>query len=295
MCTSRAPYINHSSNSHFLRQSNRLEAPRVVVGGIRESDVIRILEDDSERVVDSLAVESPLSIEIIHQGKTYSLGITMRTPGQDDDLSIGFLYSEGIIESVAEIEEIGIDNNNISVKLNETVVFDEDLHRRQTITTSACGICGKESLTNLHQLHTITLNESFSISSDQISKNLELLNSIQPLFEITGGTHAAVAFDNAGNIVASREDVGRHNALDKLVGHMLKDEALDPANCIAHVSGRSSFELVQKAIRAGFPVLASVGAASSLAVDLAREHNFGLVSFLKPESMVIHSAPNRIT
>ena len=108
---------------------------------------------------------------------------------------------------VAEIEEIGIDNNNISVKLNETVVFDEDLHRRQTITTSACGICGKESLTNLHQLHTITLNESFSISSDQISKNLELLNSIQPLFEITGGTHAAVAFDNAGNIVISNVDM----------------------------------------------------------------------------------------
>ena len=112
---------------------------------------------------------------------------------------------------------------------------------------------------------------------------------------MTGGTHAAVAFDKNGKVIASREDVGRHNALDKLIGYMLRNSALNTEDCVLLVSGRSSFELVQKTIRAGYPIMASVGAASSLAVDLAREYNLTLVCFLKPESMVVHSAPNRIT
>ena len=150
-------------------------------------------------------------------------------------------------------------------------------------------------LTNLHQIHTKKLSQSFKVKSDQMSENLKLLNSIQPLFELTGGTHAAVAFDNNGDVIASREDVGRHNALDKLIGHMLRNGGLHTEDSILQVSGRSSFELVQKTIRAGFPIMASVGAASSLAVELAREYNLTLVCFLKPESMVVHSAPNRIT
>ena len=264
------------------------------MNGARESDAIRISNDSSERVVDSLAIEAPLSMDIIHKGVTHSLGITMRTPGYDQDLIIGFLYSEGIIDQYADVDKIIESENKISVKLSNSLSFDEKSHRRQTITSSACGVCGKVSLSNLHQLHTISLNESFSINSSQLSQNLQLLNSIQPLFKITGGTHAAVAFDKKGGIVASREDVGRHNALDKLIGHILQEENIESESCVVQVSGRSSFELVQKTIRAGFPIMASVGAASSLAVDLAREHNLTLVCFLKPQSMVVHSAPNRI-
>ena len=265
------------------------------MSGSRESDVIRISNHSSERIVDTLAIEAPLSMELTHKGATYPLGITMRTPGDDIDLTVGFLYSEGIIEQYKDIENISEAEGLISVDLTDDLQFDINSHRRQTLTSSACGVCGKVSLTNLHQIHTKTLSESFKVKSDQISDNLKLLNSIQPLFELTGGTHAAVAFDNNGNVIASREDVGRHNALDKLIGYMLRNCALKTENTVLHVSGRSSFELVQKTIRAGFPIMASVGAASSLAVDLAREYNLTLVCFLKPESMVVHSAPNRIT
>ncbi len=265
------------------------------MSGSRESDVIRISNHGSERIVDTLAIEAPLSMELTHKGVTYPLGITMRTPGDDVDLTVGFLYSEGIIEQYKDIENISEAEGLISVDLSDNLRFDINSHRRQTLTSSACGVCGKVSLTNLHQIHTKTLSGSFKVKSEQISDNLKLLNSIQPLFELTGGTHAAVAFDNNGNVIASREDVGRHNALDKLIGHILRNGALNTEDSVLQVSGRSSFELVQKTIRAGFPIMASVGAASSLAVDLAREYNLTLVCFLKPESMVVHSAPNRIT
>ena len=244
--------------------------------------------------MDNLAIEAPLYIEILQKGQTYPMGITMRTPGEDLDLVVGFLYSEGIIEEYESIEDIMELDNTVSIRISEDVVIDLESHRRQTVTTSACGVCGKTSLTNLHQIHNATLNKSFQIESNQLSKNLELLNSKQPLFELTGGTHAAVAFDRKGAVIAAREDVGRHNALDKLIGHMIRNGGLNNPESILQVSGRSSFELVQKTIRAGFPIMASVGAASSLAVELAREYNLTLVGFLKPDSMVIHSAPNRI-
>ena len=244
--------------------------------------------------MDNLAIETPLCIEILQKDQTYQMGITMRTPGEDIDLVVGFLYSEGIIEGNESIEDIMELDNTVSIRISEDVVIDLESHRRQTVTTSACGVCGKTSLTNLHQIHNATLNKSFQIESNQLSKNLELLNSKQPLFELTGGTHAAVAFDRKGAVIAAREDVGRHNALDKLIGHMIRNGGLNNTESILQVSGRSSFELVQKTIRAGFPIMASVGAASSLAVELAREYNLTLVGFLKPDSMVIHSAPNRI-
>ena len=257
--------------------------------------MIRITNHGTERFVDTLAIEAPLSMELTHKGETYPLGITMRTPGEDLDLTVGFLYSEGIIEQYNDIDNLSMSEGVISVKLRDNLDFDVNSHRRQTITSSACGICGKVSLTNLHQIHTKRLNESFKVKSEKISKNLQLFNTKQPLFQLTGGTHAAIAFDNNGCVIASREDVGRHNALDKLIGHMLREGPLNNEESILQVSGRSSFELVQKTIRAGFPIMASVGAASSLAVDLAREYNLTLICFLKSKSMVVHSAPNRIT
>ncbi len=264
------------------------------MSGTRESDAVRISNQRSQHVMDNLAVETPLHIEILQRDQTYPMGITMRTPGEDLDLVTGFLYSEGIIEGYESIKEMIESDNTVSVRLSEDVVIDLESHRRQTLTTSACGVCGKISLTNLHQIHNATLNKSFQIESNQLSKNLDSINSEQELFELTGGTHAAVAFDRNGSVIAAREDVGRHNALDKLIGHMIRNGELDNKDSILHVSGRSSFELVQKTIRAGFPIMASVGAASSLAVELAREYNLTLVCFLKPDSMVIHSAPNRI-
>ena len=264
------------------------------MSGARESDAVRISNQGSEHVMDNLAIEAPLYIEILQKDQTYPMGITMRTPGEDIDLVVGFLYSEGIIEGYESIEDIMELDNTVSIRISEDVVIDLESHRRQTVTTSACGVCGKTSLTNLHQIHNATLNKSFQIESNLLSKNLELLNSKQPLFELTGGTHAAVAFDRKGAVIAAREDVGRHNALDKLIGHMIRNGGLNNTELILQVSGRSSFELVQKTIRAGFPIMASVGAASSLAVELAREYNLTLVCFLKPDSMVIHSAPNRI-
>ena len=264
------------------------------MSGARESDAVRISNQGSEHVMDNLAIETPLYIEILQKDQTYPMGITMRTPGEDIDLVVGFLYSEGIIEGYESIEDIMELDNTVSIRISEDVVIDLESHRRQTVTTSACGVCGKTSLTNLHQIHNATLNKSFQIESNLLSKNLELLNSKQPLFELTGGTHAAVAFDRKGAVIAAREDVGRHNALDKLIGHMIRNGGLNNTELILQVSGRSSFELVQKSIRAGFPIMASVGAASSLAVELAREYNLTLVGFLKPDSMVIHSSPNRI-
>ena len=264
------------------------------MSGARESDAVRISNQSSEHVMDNLAIETPLYIEILQKDQTYPMGITMRTPGEDLDLAVGFLYSEGIIEGYESIEDIIESENTVTIRISEDVTIDLESHRRQTVTTSACGVCGKTSLANLHQIHNAKLNKSFQIESIQLSKNLELLNSKQPLFELTGGTHAAVAFDRKGAVIAAREDVGRHNALDKLIGHMIRNGGLNNPESILQVSGRSSFELVQKTIRAGFPIMASVGAASSLAVELAREYNLTLVGFLKPDSMVIHSAPNRI-
>ena len=262
--------------------------------GSRQSDALRLSDNMSERFTDELAVESPLSIDIKHKSAIIPMGITMRTPGEDKDLAIGFLYSEGVIDKFTDIESISQSEDRISIAIRDEVEFEIESHRRHTITSAACGVCGKDSLTNLHKIHSSHLNTSLRIHSSQLSANLVFFTRKQSLFETTGGTHAAVAFSEEGEIIATKEDVGRHNALDKLIGHILSTDGLNSEELILHVSGRSSFELVQKTIRAGFPILASVGAASTLAVDLARECNLTLVCFLKVDSMVIHSAPNRI-
>lgn len=264
------------------------------MNGSRESDIVRISEGLREGKIDHIVIESPLSIQIIHDNIQYSMGLTMRTPGNDDSLVIGFLYSEGIIETSTDIQEINSAENEICIVLKKSVEFHPSLHTRQDLTTSACGVCGKESLSNLEKLDRTKLNNNFQLDSKQVSSNLNSMMSNQPLFKITGGSHAAIAFNQEGDIIASAEDVGRHNALDKLIGIMLVKGQIPMNEAIIHLSGRASYELVQKSIRAGFPILASVGASSSMAVELAREFNLTLISFLRTDSMVIHSAPTRI-
>jgi len=279
---------------YSFRQSNTHEHVLRAMEGVREGDVLRIDSQKMSRTIDNLAIESALAIEIIHKDESHSLGLTMRTPGEDFDLVVGMLYSEGIIESIHDIQSISFDEDEAKVSLSDSCVFFPDEHNRRTTKTSACGICGKESISNLLHIHGPNLRDNFSLERNAISNaSLDLLSS-QRMFELTGGTHAAAFFSEDCKLISLREDIGRHNALDKLVGSYIR-QPNGPAPSLIFVSGRASFELVHKCIRLGVPIMASVGAASSLAVDLAIEHNLTLLSFVRDNRMLIHSAPHRIS
>lgn len=277
-----------------IRQSNTHEHTVEVVKGVRESQVLRIDLQNRLSEIDTLAIESAFSVELIHNGKDHSLGLTMRTPGNDEDLVYGMLYSEGIIESGPEIQSVSLVENEAKVILADFCKFNPKEHNRRTTKTSACGICGKESISNLLHIHGPRLRDDFSLSRIKISNAAEDLKSSQRMFELTGGTHAAAFFSEDCKLISLREDIGRHNALDKLVGSYIR-QPNGPAPSLIFVSGRASFELVHKCIRLGIPIMASVGAASSLAVDLAIEHNLTLLSFVRDNRMLIHSAPHRIS
>ena len=272
------------------------------VEGIRESDVVRLEGESVMRINDSLAIEAPLTVELVLGDSNHSLGLTMRTPGDDEDLIVGMLYSESIIDGVEDIISVQLNPDGATVQLSDNVCFDINDHARSTTKTAACRVCGKQSLDNLRHFHGTPLSEDIHITRSIISSNSASSKAAQTVFSKTGGSHAAAAFTEQGQLICIREDVGRHNAMDKLIGALLRESGNSSqphsyngqSRTIVHLSGRSSFELVQKAVRAGFPILSSVGAASSLAVDLARENNLSLIAFVRDESMVIHSAPFRV-
>ena len=284
------------------RQSNTVNATEHSVEGVRESDVVRLEGKSVLRINDSLAIEAPLTVELVSGDSNHSLGLTMRTPGDDEDLIVGMLYSESIIDGVEDILSIKLNSEVATIQLSDTVHFDINEHTRSTTKTAACGVCGKQSLDNLRHFHGPPLSEDIHITRSIVSSNSTSSRAAQTMFSQTGGSHAAAAFTEQGQLICIREDVGRHNAMDKLIGALLRESSKTPqprsyngqSRTIVHLSGRSSFELVQKAVRAGFPILSSVGAASSLAVDLARENNLSLIAFVRDESMVIHSAPFRV-
>ncbi|MBJ24128.1 MAG: formate dehydrogenase family accessory protein FdhD [Euryarchaeota archaeon] len=265
------------------------------MSGVREEDVLRIQSSERKRIMDSVAIEQPISIIVENNEKErFSLGITMRTPGNDKDLVTGFLFSESIIKSCSDIESIFISDEEAIVKLNKNVYFDPDQHRRQSIKTSACGICGKEKISLSNHTHSIDLVKN-CIESNTIIAASEILKSNQEIFDLTGGSHAAGLFSVQGELILIREDIGRHNAMDKLIGASICNINYEQLNGFVFLSGRASFELVQKAIIMGIPVLAAVGAPSSLAVDLARENNLTLIAFVKNERITVYSAPSRIS
>ena len=283
-------------------QSHTVNSTGHSVEGVRESDVVRLEGESVMRINDSLAIEAPLTVELVIGDSNHSLGLTMRTPGDDEDLIVGMLYSESIIDGVEDILSVEINSEGATVQLSDNVCFDINEHARSTTKTAACGVCGKQSLNNLRHFHGPPLSEDIHITRSIISSNSASSKAAQTVFSKTGGSHAAAAFTEQGQLICIREDVGRHNAMDKLIGALLRTSGKSPkphsnnyqSRTIVHLSGRSSFELVQKAVRAGFPLLSSVGAASSLAVDLARENNLSLIAFVRDESMVIHSAPFRV-
>lgn len=256
---------------------------------------LRIESGETSRRPDSVSVESALSIAVEKSGTTYELGLTMRTPGEDEELVIGFLHSEGVIESTACFSAVQMGEDRVVVHLTESADFDPEALTRRTTMTSSCGICGKDSISNLLHIHGPELSESFIASHQNISDSVSGLRTKQETFDLTGGTHACGRAGPDGKITDVREDIGRHNAMDKLIGAALLGEEIPIDEEMVVVSGRASFELVQKALKAGFPAMVSVGAPSSLAVDMANEHGMTLVSFANQDRMTVFSGSNRIS
>jgi len=255
----------------------------------------------SKQQDDVVADEEPLEIRLgyvdAQRGRLHkSIAITMRTPGQDVELTLGFLFSENIIQSAAQVMDIDtVKDNLIRIELSDECSFDLARLERHFYTTSSCGICGKASL------EALSTNGAEAVSSDQFQIRSEHLSTVgknlrlkQNLFHSTGGTHACGRFDNLGVVLDMAEDIGRHNAMDKLIGQMLIKKSLPLRNSGLIVSGRASFELLQKALMAQCPLLLAVGAPSSLAVELAQEFNISLVGFLGESEFNIYHDDDRI-
>jgi FdhD protein len=244
---------------------------------------------------DSLAAEEPLEIRV----DGTPLTITMRTPGNDLELTAGFLLTEGIIESRSDLAQIcavapdsAAKSNIVEVQLKNKQFTVENL-QRNFFAASSCGICGKASIEAIRRRGLRAPDRDFRVSPQVLCRLPETLRAGQPVFDHTGGLHAAALFDAQGNLIVLREDIGRHNAADKLVGWALLENRFPLDNCIMLVSGRGGFEIIQKALAAGIPVVASVSASSSLAVKLARELGLTLVGFLRGQRFVVYSGSFR--
>ena len=261
-----------------------------------------------EEVQDHVSVEEPLEMSLKFKKEDKwnieNISITMRTPGNDEDLVSGFLYNERIIENINEIEKVekkgetvGDYNlqNKIEATINNTKNLDIGKIKKNFITNSSCGVCGKTSLDSIEVLKTNKIDLSFpKINYNIILKSPELLQNNQSEFSKTGGIHASALIGGKGEVIAIREDVGRHNALDKLIGHALKNKIIKPENQFIACSGRLNFELVQKALMSNIGLMAGVGAPTSLAIDLAKRFNMTLVGFVKQDSFNIYSNKERI-
>jgi FdhD protein len=276
----------------------------------RRLDVRRFRGGELARAEDAdlVATEEPFEIRLGYSRQDGSraeepVSVTMRTPGHDQDLAVGFLFTEGIIRSGADVQGVvergqrdadGL-MNVVRVELARGVPVDFKRLERNFYMTSSCGVCGKASIESVAVQGQYDLRSvDFRIGGAALGRLPAALKERQAVFEQTGGLHASGLFDPAGTIVALREDVGRHNALDKLIGHALLrgDVPLHGHGVI--VSGRASFELMQKSKMAGVPLVAAVGAPSSLAVELAREFGITLVGFLKADRFNVYSRPDRI-
>ena len=244
---------------------------------------------------DSLAAEEPLEIRV--QGR--SVAVTMRTPGHDRELAAGFLLTEGIIHGRQDLIEIlhcraaASPENTLNVFLASSVKIDFTQLTRHVFATSSCGLCGKASIESVHR-HFPPVQSDLVVAAQTLSRLPRQMLEAQPTFARTGGLHAAAVFDAAGRLIVLREDVGRHNAVDKVLGYGLLEGQLPFASHILLVSGRASFEILQKALAARIPMVCAVSAPSSLAVDFARASGQTLAGFLRGERMNIYAGAERI-
>ena len=242
-------------------------------------------------VQDTLAAEEPLEIRV----NGMPLTVTMRTPGHDLELAAGFLLTEGIIESRDQIATMSGTAPHNSTRTNTVEVelagidFDPGMTQRNFFAASSCGICGKSSIDAIRRRDLPPLQRGFQIDPDLLCRLPDTLRAEQAVFERTGGLHAAALFDHTGALVLLREDIGRHNAVDKVIGWAVREEQLPLSRHVMMVSGRAGFEIVQKALAAAIPVVASVSAPSGLAVKLARELGLTLIGFLRGRRFVVYS------
>jgi FdhD protein len=249
---------------------------------------------------DFLAVEQPLEIKIVYgpenNRQQKNISVTMCTPGHDEELAVGFLFTEGIITGKEDIMNCGAAGNNIVIAtLRPGISFDPKKIERHFYTSSSCGVCGKSSIDAVKNVFSSErVNDSIKINAPVLTKLPEALRKQQEVFEHTGGLHASALFDLEGNLLLTCEDVGRHNALDKLIGASLIAGNVPLDKHILLLSGRASFELIQKAAMAGIKVVCAVGAPSSLAVELAKETDITLVGFLRDGRFNIYSGEQRI-
>ena len=267
---------------------------------MRTLPIWRVDKDGGILSDDNLAAEEPLEILIgygsANKRQRQTIAVTMRTPEQDVELALGFLFTEGVISHQKEVVNVQfISENKLLINLSESVTFDLERLNRHFYTTSSCGVCGKSSLEAVSTTSCFILNPHIPVVPKEIFFELvQKLRLQQSVFDSTGGIHASGLFDMEGNLLKVCEDVGRHNALDKLIGWAFQKGLLPLKNHILLVSGRVSFELVQKAIMAGIPIVAAVGAPSSLAVELADDNNMTLIGFLRDGRFNVYAGAKRI-
>ncbi len=274
-------------------------------GSKRRAEVWAVDGGQARRRADQVVTEEPMEIRLLAGGSTRTVAITMRTPGNDFELAAGFLFGEGVVGSREQIQQISycVDRdvdaeqqyNIVQVTLRGGVLPDLAPLERHFYTTSACGVCGKASLDALHTRGCTPLPAGYQVSPDLLASLPDKLRAAQGVFEATGGLHAAALFDSQGGTIALREDVGRHNALDKLIGWAFLEDYLPLRDHIVMVSGRASYELVQKSLVGGVPVFCAVSAPSSLAVDLAREFGMTLVGFLRGQRFNVYTGVERVS
>lgn len=263
--------------------------------------------DERQERVDRLVIEEPMEIRLLFGPEekriVRSLSVTMRTPGEDEELAAGFLLTEGILSSPEQIERIearGVDDrgqatgNTIRVALRPDVEVDFAKLQRHFYTSSSCGVCGKASLEMLQLRGARPVETNWQISAEAIRQLPDRLRAAQPTFELTGGLHAAGLFDSSGQLQGVREDVGRHNAVDKLFGRAFLDRRVPLEQFGLVISGRVSFEIMQKALAARVPVIVAVGAPTSLAVELAVQYGLTLVGFTSAKRMNVYAGGARV-
>ncbi|UFH53179.1 formate dehydrogenase accessory sulfurtransferase FdhD [Spirosoma sp. KNUC1025] len=265
----------------------------------------KISGESQTEAPDLLAVEEPLEIRLgfgpTHDRQQRGVSVAMRTPGHDEELAIGFLFTEGIIQQRTDVlscrhcvQDSQKEGNVIRVELHPDVVVDWSRLERNTFTSSSCGLCGKTTIDAVMTTTNGPIQSTLSVEPPILHALPERVRETQRIFAYTGGLHAAALFDSAGKLLIIREDIGRHNALDKLIGAAFWQNWLPLYQYGVFLSGRIGVELVQKSWRAGIPLIAAVGAPSSLAVQMAQEAQMTIAGFVRNERFNVYSAPERI-